>query len=303
MKALASFILRGPSQAMLVTVAAVVLAMVLPPLSLVSGAAVALTTLRLGARAGAVVLVGSTVFVGALAWLSLGNALPALVFLAAFWLPVWLLSWLLRESRSLAMATLVAGALGLAGVLLTYLLLGDVSDWWQQVLLTLFEPAIQAGGALADREMVTAMLANIAHMMTGIAAAGMVLNAILCLYLARGWQAQLFNPDGFRSEFYALRLGRWPALLTLAMFVAVLLPLGLASYLAGEMVIVLLTLYLLQGLAMIHTIVAKRHMHLAWLVVLYLVMLFVLPQLMAVVAVLGLLDTWLDFRRRIPAAD
>ena len=303
MKALASFILRGPSQAVLVTVAMAVLAMVMPPLSLLSGAAVALTTLRQGARPGAVVLAGSTMFIGALAWVSLGNVLPGLVFLGAFWLPVWLQAWVLRESRSLAMATLVAGGLGMVGVLVTYLLLGDVTDWWHQLLLTLFEPAIEAGGPLADRATVTAMLANIARVMTGVAAAGMALNAIMCLYLARGWQAQLFNPDGFRSEFYELRLGRWPALVSLAFIAATLLPLGTVSHMAGEMLIVLLSLYMLQGLALIHAIVAKRKLHMAWLVVLYLVMLFVLPQLMAVVAVMGLVDSWLDFRRRIPAAD
>jgi uncharacterized protein YybS (DUF2232 family) len=45
--------------------------------------------------------------------------------------------------------------------------------------------------------------------------------------------------------------------------------------------------------------VARRQLHMAWLVVLYLVMLFVLPQLMVLVAVLGLIDTWADFRRRV----
>jgi len=298
MKALASFILRGPSQAVLVVVGFAVLAMMLPPLSLLSSAALALVTLRIGWRYGAAVMLGSTAFVAGLAWLSLGNVLPGLVFLALVWLPLWILGGVLRDSRSLAMATLVAGGLGVAGVILTYLLLGDVSAWWQQVLLTLFEPAMESGGPMADRAMVEPMLAEIAHVMTGIMAAGMVMNALLGLYLARSWQATLFNPGGFRGEFYGLRLGRVSAYVALVVIALSLLPLGGLATMAGEVAIVVLSLYILQGLAMIHAIVAHRKLHVAWLVVLYGVTLFVMPHLLVVVALFGLVDTWIDFRRR-----
>jgi uncharacterized protein YybS (DUF2232 family) len=135
--------------------------------------------------------------------------------------------------------------------------------------------------------------------MTGIAAAGMSLNALMCLYLARAWQAQLFNPGGFREEFHALRLGQGLAMLSLVFIALSLLPLGVVSHMAGEIVIVILSLYVLQGLALLHAIVAQRKLHIAWLVVLYLVMLFVLPQLMVLVAMMGLVDTWADFRRRL----
>ena len=193
----------------------------------------------------------------------------------------------------------MAGVLGIAGVLMTYALVGDVTTWWEQTLLAMFEPAMEAGGPLADRETVLAILANLAKIMTGVAAAGMTLNAVMCLYLARAWQAQLYNPGGFRDEFHELRMGQRTAMLSLGFVVVSLLPLGEFSHMAGEIVIVILSLYVLQGLALIHAVVARRQLHMAWLIVLYLVMLFVLPQLMALVAVLGLIDTWADFRRKI----
>ena len=56
MKSLASFILRGPAQAILVTVLTGVLALALPPLSLISGAAIALITVRKGPQAGAIIM-------------------------------------------------------------------------------------------------------------------------------------------------------------------------------------------------------------------------------------------------------
>jgi Predicted membrane protein (DUF2232) len=301
MKAIASFVLRGPSQAILAAVGSAVLAMMLPPLSIISGAIVALVTLRSGHRSGALVMLGSTAFVSLLAYMSLGNAILGLIFLGILWLPLWLLAWALRETRSLALATSLAGVLGIVAVLFAYAMLGDVAAWWQQVLMAMFEPALNAGagGALADREMVVSILADLSKMMTGIAAAGLALNVLMCLYLARAWQAQLFNPGGFRDEFHELRMGSRIAVLSL-LFVAVsLLPFGMLSHMAGEIVIVIMSLYVLQGLALVHAVVARRKLHMAWLVVLYLVMMFVLPQLMALVAVVGLIDTWADFRGKI----
>ncbi len=298
MKSLASFILRGQNQAILVAVGTGVLAMMMPPLSLLSGAAVALTTLRSGMRSGAVVMLGSTAFVAGLTWLSLGNVLPALMFLGVLWLPLWGLGFILRETRSLALTTMAAGIFGIIGIIATYLILGDVTSWWKETLTTLFEPAMEAGGPLADPELVEKVLADLSKVMTGIAAAGFMLNTILCLYLARGWQAQLFNPGGFRSEFHELRFGHKAAVVSLAVIVLSMVPLGGLSNVAAEIMIVVLSLYVIQGLAMIHAVVAIKNLHVAWLIGVYMVAFFILPQLMAVVALLGLVDTWVDFRQR-----
>ncbi len=298
MKSLASFILRGQNQAILVAVGTGVLAMMMPPLSLLSGAAVALTTLRSGMRSGAVVMLGSTAFVAGLTWLSLGNVLPALMFLGVLWLPLWGLGFILRETRSLALTTMAAGIFGIIGIIATYLILGDVTSWWKETLTTLFEPAMEAGGPLADPELVEKVLADLSKVMTGIAAAGFMLNTIMCLYLARGWQAQLFNPGGFRSEFHELRFGHKAAVVSLAVIVLSMVPLGGLSNVAAEIMIVVLSLYVIQGLAMIHAVVAIKKMHVAWLIGVYMVAFFILPQLMAVVALLGLVDTWVDFRQR-----
>jgi len=297
MKSLASFILRGQNQAILVAVATGVLAMMMPPLSLLSGAAVALTTLRSGMRSGAVVMLGSTAFVAGLTWLSLGNVLPALMFLAVLWLPLWVLGWVLRETRSLALTTIAASVLGIVGIIATYLILGDVSSWWKEVLLTMAEPAMEVGGPL-EPEVVEQAMASMSKVMTGVAAAGFMLNTIMCLYLARGWQAQLFNPGGFSSEFHELRFGVKAAMVSMAVIVLSMVPLGGISNVATEIMIVVLSLYVIQGLAMIHAVIAIRKMHAAWLIGVYMVTFFILPQLMVVVALLGLVDTWVDFRQR-----
>lgn len=299
MRALASYVTKGFSQALLVTVGFAVLSLILPPLGLISGAALALVTLRMGGHQGAVVMLAATAFVGGLAYLSLGNLAPALVFLLAMWLPLWVLAQVLRSSRSLSLTNMVAGGLGLLGVLAAHLLLGDTSAWWHEVLTKLFEPAMEAGGPLADKQTVDEALAGIAQLMTGIMAAAMVLNAIMCLYLARGWQALLYNPGGFREEFHHLRLGRSLGIVALALMGVYLLPGEGLSSLVGDMLIVIISLYLVQGVALIHAVVAIKRLHVAWLVGMYVLIFFALPQLSLVLAALGFADTWMDFRRRL----
>jgi hypothetical protein len=306
MRALASYVTKGFSQALLVIVGFAVLSLILPPLGLISGAALGLVTLRMGGHQGAVVMLAATGFVGGLAYLSLGNLVPGVVFLLGMWLPLWLLAQVLRASRSLALTNTVAGGLGLVGVLVAHLVMGDTSAWWNETLNQLFLPAMEAAGdgPLADRAAVDEALATIAQMMTGIMAAGFVLNAIMCLYLARGWQAILYNPGGFKQEFYQLRLGRSLGLGVLVLFGLYLVPSEGLTRMAGDMLIVILSLYLVQGVALVHAIVAMRNMHIAWLVGMYVLVFFALPQLMLVLAAVGYADTWADFRRRLakPAA-
>lgn len=297
MRALASFILRGQSQAMLVTVGFAVLSMLLPPFSILSGAAVALVTLRHGVQVGVVLIAGATLLVGLLAMFSLGNPAPAMMFLTALWLPLWLLASLLRSSRSMPLTLMVAGGLGLLGVLVVYLLLDDVAGWWHAILLQIFTPVMNESG-LAEQDVVLTALESISHVMTGMMAAGMVLNAIMCLFLARGWQAQLFNPDGFRQEFQQLRMGRLLSAVTVVLVLLYVLQMGAISSMTGDMLIVVLSLYMLQGLSLAHAVVAMKKLHIAWLVGLYILAFVVLPQLMLVVAAVGLLDTWIDFRQR-----
>lgn len=298
MKSLASFVLRGPIQAILITVVTGVLAMIMPPLSILSGAAVALTTLRVGIRSGAVVVLGSIGFVAVLAGLSPGNMSPNTFYLSILWLLLLAMSWLLRETRSLAIITVTTGLMGMVGIAVTYLILGDVAGWWGGVLPPLLEPAMQPGGPLADPELAQQIMEGLPKVLTGYIAAGLVLNTVMCLYLARSWQASLFNPGGFRNEFYEMRFGIKPALLSMMVLVFVMVPMGGLSSAAAEILIVVLSLYVIQGLAIIHAIVAKKKMHVAWLVVTYIVALFIMPQ---VVALLGLVDTWTDFRNRINA--
>ena len=87
----------------------------------------------------------------------------------------------------------------------------------------------------------------------------------------------LFNPGGFRKEFYALRLPRILVFPTLAGLLALLLIPGSASIALRDTVILLLVLYLFQGISVIHGFLYTRARSRVWLIGIY-GMFFIMPR-------------------------
>jgi len=53
------------------------------------------------------------------------------------------------------------------------------------------------------------------------------------------------------------------------------------------------------GLALIHHLIDVREINKAWLITLYLLLMFIAPQLMVLLAIVGFADAWMDLRRFI----
>lgn len=297
MKSLAAFVMRGRSPAALVAATAAVLFWLFPPLLVVSGAVVALVTLRRGAAEGALIVALAGLGAAGLTWLALGAPWPMLEVLLACWLPLWLLALVLRTSVSLSRAVQAAALMGLMGVAGFYLALGDPAVWWGGVLsgwrqdLTALAPA--QGTEKAALEQLLGLLEGWAPFLPGQASSAALLLVLLGLFLGRWWQALLFNPGGFRPEFHDLRLGRPLALLALGLFVAAVLS---GWPLLTNLALVLGTLYTVQGIALVHALVFKLGGSPAWLVLFYLLL---VPFLSQPVMALGVADAWADFRARV----
>ncbi|MCK9531390.1 MAG: hypothetical protein M0R77_12650 [Gammaproteobacteria bacterium] len=287
MKFLAGYAMRGPMQAVLVAAVCALLSLVVPPLSYLGGGTVALVTLRLGSWQGAKVMLGAALAVTALSLLVLRSAVPGPAFLVALWLPVWVLALELRRSVSLRHAMVVAGGFGALFVIVLYGALDNPAAFWHEVFEKVFS---EAGGQAGDA------MAEAYGVMTGALAAGFTLSLLGSLFIARWWQALLYNPGGFQSEFHALRFGPLLGLGTLA--VASLAFLGderLAAF-ASDLVIVLIVLLLLHGIAVVHGLVRLKGVHGAWLGLMYVLLLFMLPQTAITLSAVGLADAWFDFR-------
>ena len=303
MRALAAYILRGPVQAILVTVALALVSLipVLGMVSVLSGAAVALVALRQSIRQAMVVMVGASLIAGVFMYFILGTAAVALVFTLLLWLPLLVLAMVLRNTGSWSMLLDAAAAIGALGVVAFYLAMGEPVLFWVTTLGQVLE-VMSAQGGLTEIEMIQAQIPLIAEWMTGMLAAALVLGLVLSMMLARWWQALLFNPGGFMQEFYGLRQSRVAALVVLVILALGLVDLGQISHMAGDIMITLVVVYSMVGLALVHALVAKTGKHSAWLVGLYVLLFILPPQMMMALTSVGIIDSWMNFRERFPAA-
>lgn len=265
-------------QATLVVVAAAVL----QPFFWLGAAAGSLVLLRRGT--GDAIGILAWALLPALAWWYLGDPTVTLVMLGSA-----ALAQVLRSSMSWNRVMLASVVLGVFYVLL----LSTVSAGLVQGLAEAFGkvlPQVLSEAKLsADQQ--AELQAGLVPAVTGLLAASLQVISLLCLMLARYWQAALYNPQGFGREFRALRLA--PA-------VAIALLLGvLVVPLLGPQFAVVAPLcavpLLFAGLALGHGLVALKRLPGFWLVLLYGLAL----MLGNVICLVAVVDSLFDFRGRL----
>lgn len=294
MKAFAGFVMRGPTQAGSIAGASLLAGLVVPPLAWFSSAVVALVMLRLGAGAlarMALPALALVLVVGTVVWQQ-----PAAVAVASLgaWLPVVVVAGVLRERARLDDALLVAGALGFVAVFAIELLLADPAAAWREALVQMFPPEQLAANAGIEVSAANDVIDRLAPLMTGLVAASAAFSAITGVLLARWWQSLLDHEGAFAREFQSLRLGQVAALVAGAVCLAAALT--QATPLIG-LALVTVALYLLQGLAVVHGVIAARGMARGWLVGLYILGVILPPQVIVGLALVGVADAWGDLRR------
>jgi len=296
MKAMAEYAMRGRLHAASLASLFAVLSLILPPLSYLSGALVALVTMRRGNAEGAVIAVISAVVLSIIAQLTTGNMVIGFVFAFMVWLPVWILSIVLRKTVSLMLTVSVAALISVITVIGFHLVVGDTVAWWSGLMNQLFAEALEKSGA--DDAQLQMMRTNMSQFMTGLLASAFFMSMVLSVFLARWWQAALYNPGGFKSEFHAFRLEKTVAIIGTLIFLWAMLTAEPGS-MAIDLSFVVSVYGSVAGLALIHYLVDARGMNRAWLITLYLLLMFVAPQLLVLLAIIGFADSWVDIRRFI----
>ena len=289
MRTLGSYLLRGRLQAVTAISLFTVIAMSFPPLSyLLSGVPAGLIILRKGPAYGIQVLIICLLAVVLFVALAGVNPQVALAFALSIWAPVTICCSVLRITQSQGWLVFVAGAISAGYILVVHWLIDDIPVWWLQSMEMWVKNAFPDGGG----EQYLKVLVRAAPAMNALMAVGMTISLIITTFLSRWWQSTLFNPGAFRKEFYALRLPNVVIFLTL-MGIGLLYISGGQQGSAGlEVLIVVVVLYLFQGLASVHKTVAAKGMARGWLVLMY-VLLFFVPQAVLLVACLGLVDSWM----------
>ena len=296
MQFLAAFIMKGRMQAIMVASAFALLSLVLPPVSIISSAAVALVTLRLGPQEGFWVLLAGSLAAALLSTVLLGSYQFALLYSVLLWLPVAIIAWVLRNTRSLAVALESAVGLATLVVLAFYALQADVAGFWLQILDAMTQ-SMQTANPDVAIDTLKESAEFFAHYMTGGIAAGSVFGLLFGLFLARGWQANLYNPGGFVQEYKALKSHQLLAIISLVLAVIAALASGLIAEISLNVLLVLFVLYTVVGAAFLHTAFSGMKSSRFMVPFLY-VTLLLIPHVMALVAVLGLLEAVLDLRTK-----
>jgi len=266
-RALAEYAVRGPAQAALASFSTLLLSLFAPPLVVVSNAVVALVWLRLGPVKG-LTAVAIALFAGTIIAAFSGSPVVPAALMMSFWLPVVLMAYVLHRTVSLNLAMLAGAGLALFGVVMTYVIVENPSLAWQEVVQQVREQTEQSVGG-TDRDKVTEWLSSAGSWMTGFSAATQFVIAVSSLLLARVWQATVAASVALRSEL----------LINLAIVVTVV--------------------FALQGLAVMHVLAAQLKVHPLVMVGIYCFLILVLPTSVKILGLLGLADTWVDFRSRL----
>ena len=264
MKGLAEFVMRGRFQALLVTVAGAGSLL----FCWISAAVVALVTLRKGAGAGA--------------WLLLWALLPAGTLLYAFGDSGPLACWwdhgsgdgIARHGEPATGGTGECGGgrmTGLALVAFGGQYLDQMVAIFGEFLATMEQQLSQGGEPVV-------LARPDATQIAGMLGAGTAMTSVLCLLLARYWQAALYNPGGFGEEFKALYYP--PVVTALALAAIALASLGL-QYRTWAMICVMPLSF--AGLALVHARVEARGQGKGWLTGFYVAWLIFDPVKLLVV--------------------
>jgi hypothetical protein len=286
MQGLARFAMSGRYRALLLAVASSGSLL----FAWIGAAVVALVTLRKGSREGL--------------WLVLWASLPALVVTRmsgdssalAMLLGTSILALVLRASVSLALTAVVSAgvaiATGLGLLVFAQPLLTELAALFAQFFTALEAQTLEAGGQPLGLAAPT--LAQLAGMM-GTANGAL---SFLCLALARYWQAELYNPGGFGSEFRALQLPKtlvWALVMAAVAFAAA----GLAFRSWGAAMLLPLTI---AGFALLHARARHRQQSSFWMSGIYAAWLVFDAAKLGLVG-LVLADTVMNFRDRWQVAE
>lgn len=301
MQALARYMMRGRVQAIGSIVSLALLSLIVSPLAIFTTAGVALVTLVHGYREGLKSLIVATVILTVFTGVALNQHTIGLELALKFWLPAWLLASIVLTRQSMSLAIVVAATLSCLLVLGFYFFTDPAAHWYEVINKQLLPMLKEAGMQIQEGPKAEKLWQFMSKIMTGSALALFLALQTMSLLLARWWQALLYNPGGFAQEFRQLRFGMVPANIALVITI-------FAITSVNEMVLnlffIMIVLMMFQGLAVIHSLVAKCKLSPSLLMGVYFIMLFTLQHGaigLLFIALIGLLDNWLNLRFRLCA--
>ncbi|WP_044406187.1 DUF2232 domain-containing protein [Thiomicrospira microaerophila] len=293
MIALANYVMKGPMQAYIASIAFALLAIWFTPVGFLAGAVIALVTLRVGLADGLKLMAATAAVHLGLSGVLSGSYLAGLVVIIEFMLPVWVLAVVLRQTNSLGATLQFAGLMAAAGLVFVHLLVGDMPGWWMNTFNQAVRPLLDQADVAYSIELIEQM----SNVMTMLIAMFAVVLWFSVLITGRWWQGVLYYPGQFQKDFHQLTLPRNVAYATALVAVASIFFNDASGGLLGDLFGLLTVILMFQGLAIAHHAVLRKDLSNGWLVGLY-ILLAVFPQTVLVLSILGLADNFMDLRSR-----
>jgi len=261
---------------------AIAATLAVPLLFWLGAALAALSILRHGFReASQVILWGS---LPALVWVALGDATPLITLLGGSFLAI-----VLRQTVNLGLTLISALAIGLVFYLVLPVALADVLTLVQEQSETTMAKAFEQAPEVWQQ-----LKPMIGPMMVGALSAIQTLILVLCLLMARYWQAALYNPGGYSEEFHRLRLpGAYGAVVIMMMLGATSFPPAVVGILP-----ILTIPLIIAACALVHAIVEKQKLGGHWLFVFYLCVFLFGPYFYTLLIFVAALDGFFDIGKR-----
>lgn len=273
MRGLAEYVMLGRRQAVII----VLLCGFFPLLYFFSAATVALVALRKGANEGLLILLWSLLPAGLL-W-AMGDTSPVFLMLGTF-----ALAMVLRQTSSWPLVLLLGTVIGL----ITQLSLVFQPSYYAQIEAVVND-GLQAQLNQGGQTQLTAQ--QIVDLLLSFYGAYHAFMVVICLMIGRWWQAQLYNPGGFKQEFHLLRIEPRAMAVLLGLILV-----GLMDIPPLENWMPLFCVApMIAGMAVAHYTVAAKKMGTTWLVLCYVTLMFMVPAII----LLGLTDSTLDLRKRM----
>jgi hypothetical protein len=290
----ASWLVARPQNAVLGLAAT----LLLPFAQVISGAVIVLLVLQQGLRTALLESAAALTILAVVSLLVNAPLAQLLVNALITWLPVMLLATVMLRARSFTLALQVAAIAAIVATLGFFLVLGDPTVFWIEVLTRL--SGFFAGIGLQEQaELLATQTALLAPQMTMVVVSASWSIIVLVLALGYALYGALPGKNASFGRFCDLNFGRVLAL-TMALT-------SVAAVFAGaawlqNIAFVAFVIFWIQGLALVHWLHVERRMHAVVVIGVYAALFLLSPLVVIALAVVGYTDAWFGLRNRMKRA-
>jgi hypothetical protein len=213
----------------------------------------------------------------------------------------WVFAVMLYRQMTWSGIIQVAALAGVLVISVIHLAYPDITDWWTAQLSSALT-ALSSSANTAGNDIFSSLITRFSKLLFALSAwymliASILLNAVMQLILARWWQSAVFSPGMLRRELHNIRLSSMAGVLFMLSVIFVILGNNVVIY----MMPILCMLFAGAGLSVIHYFFGLMNSSQSWFWICFMYVSLYLfgPISMVLLAIIALLDIWLDLRRKL----